>query len=109
VTALNADGSTQIIRDRTRIKAIAGSFAFSESGWTAAADRDLAPEYRIEFQGDSPSTYWLGVYPPAVSVPLYFYSTWWISPSTRSGEIDRTRIKGLADTVRFRLSQDLGL
>jgi hypothetical protein len=109
VTPLGPDGSTQIIRDRTRIKAIAASFAFSESGWTAGDDRDLAADYRIDFQGDSPSTYWLGGYPPAVSMPLYFYSTWWISPSTRAGQIDRTRIKGLADTVKFRLFGDLGL
>jgi hypothetical protein len=109
VTPLGPDGSTQTIRDRARIKAIAASFAFSESAWTAADDRDLAPAYRIEFHGDSPSTYWLGVYPPPVSVPLYFYSTWWISPSTRAGQIDRTRIKGLADTVKFRLFGDLGL
>jgi hypothetical protein len=98
-----------VIRDRFRIEAIAKSFAFSAAGWSAGDGRDLAPVYRIEFHGHSPSTYWLGLYPQAVSVPIYFYSTWWISPSTRTGEIDRGRIKGLADTVKFGLFHDLGL
>jgi hypothetical protein len=109
VTAVNKDGPTTIVRDRSRIKAVAGSFAFSPSGWSGGDGRDMAVVYRIEFQGRSSSIYWLGVYPPAVSVPIYFYSTWWVSPSTRSGEIDRTRIKGLADTIKFGLFGNLGL
>lgn len=109
VTRLKKTEVAPIIRDRARIESIAASYAFSASGWSGGDERNLVPLYRIDFHGSSVSTYWLGVYPPAVSLPLYFYRTWWVSPSTETGEIDRTRIKGLSDTAKFRLFQDLGL
>jgi hypothetical protein len=111
VTAVAASGQSPIvIRDRPRIEAIAASFAFSESGWSTGEERDLPPAYRIDFHGRSRSTYWLGIYPPPLSMPIYFYSTWWVSPSTGTGAVvDKKRWKGLADTVKFKLFNDLGL
>jgi len=110
VTPVNPPGPDRVIRDPARLRALATSFAFSATGWSKGDDRGPAPAYRIVFQGRSRSTtYWLGAFPPAVSVPIYIYSTWWVSPSTRAGRPDRTRQKGLADTVRFRLFHDLGL
>lgn len=109
VTSLDKSDSTRVIRERDRIESIVASYAFAESGWSGDDEANLVPVYRVDFQGNSVSTYWLGVYPPAVSAPFYFYSTWWVSPTTQAGKLDRTRIKGLPDTVTFRLVRDLGL
>jgi hypothetical protein len=109
VTSRKKGDSTRVIRDRARIESIVASYAFAESGWFGGDEGNLVPVYRIDFHGNSVSTYWLGVYPAAVSAPFYFYSTWWVSPSTQARKIDRTLIKGLPDTVTFTLLRELGL
>jgi len=110
ITPLSSPGPDRVIRDPARLRSLAESFAFAPTGWSRGDARGPAPAYRVVFRGRTgSSTYFLGAFPPAVSMPLYIYSTWWVSPATGDGRPDPARRKGLADTVRFRLFQDLGL
>ena len=80
--------------------------------WWSAAGSRLVPTHRVELlRGDAVvAVFFIGPNSSLDQFPCYsLCSGWWVGVGQGSGDIDRSRYIGLADTQWFRLSRALGL